>query len=80
MNIGNKLYDNDLQGNSESSKYQLKSYFIQYVILLIVCLVVIGLIIRSNYLDEAERGNTSEKIILAVASILVAYRLYVFIF
>jgi predicted neutral ceramidase superfamily lipid hydrolase len=80
MNIGNKLYDNDLQGNSESSQYQLKSYFIQYVILLIVCLVVIGLIIRSNYLDEAERGNTSEKIILAVASILVAYRLYVFIF
>jgi predicted neutral ceramidase superfamily lipid hydrolase len=80
MNIGNKLYDNDLQGNSESSQYQLKSYFIQYVILLIVCLVVIGLIIRSNYLDEAERGNTSEKIILAVASILVAYRLYVYVF
>jgi len=80
MNIGNKLYNNDLQGNSESSQYQLKSYFIQYVILLIVCLVVIGLIIRSNYLDEAERGNTSEKIILAVASILVAYRLYVYVF
>ena len=80
MNIGNKLYDNDLQGNSESSQYQLKSYFIQYVLLLIVCVVVIGLIIRSNYLDETERGNTSEIIILVIASILVAYRLYVYVF
>ena len=80
MNIGNKLYDNDLQGNSESSQYQLKSYFIQYVLLLIVCVVVIGLIIRSNYLDETERGNTSEIIILVIASILVAYRIYVYVF
>ena len=80
MNIGNKLYDNDLQGNSESSQYQLKSYFIQYVLLLIVCVVVIGLIIRSNYLDETDRGNTSEIIILVIASILVAYRLYMYVF
>ena len=80
MNIGNKLYNNDLQGNSESSQYQLKSYFIQYVLLLIVCVVVIGLIIRSNYLDETERGNTSELIILVIASILVAYRIYVYVF
>jgi hypothetical protein len=80
MNIGNKLYNNDLQGNSESSKYQLKSYFIQYIFLFIVFVIIIGLIIRSSYLDESERGNTSEKIILAIASVLVAYRLYVYVF
>jgi hypothetical protein len=80
MNTDNKLYDNDLQGTSESTKYQARSYYIQYILLLIVCAVIIGLIIRSSRLDETERGNTSEMIILAVASILVAYRLYVFIF
>jgi len=80
MNTDNKLYDNDLQGTSESTKYQVRSYYIQYILLLIVCAVIIGLIIRSSRLDETERGNTSEMIILAVASILVAYRLYVFIF
>jgi predicted neutral ceramidase superfamily lipid hydrolase len=80
MNTDNKLYDNDLQGTSESTKYLVRSYYIQYILLLIVCVVIIGLIIRSSRLDETERGNTSEMIILAVASILVAYRLYVFIF
>lgn len=80
MNVDNKLYDNDLQGTSQSTQYQLRSYFIQYVLLIIVCAVVIGLIIRSNYLDETQKGNTSELIILSVASILVAYRLYVFLF
>ena len=80
MNIGNKLYDNDLQGSSETTQYQLKSYFIQYVFLCIVCIIIIGLIIHSQYLDETERGNTSEMIILVIASLLVAYRLYVFLF
>jgi hypothetical protein len=80
MNIDNKLYDNDLQGSSENAHYQLKSQFIQYVFLCIVCIIVVGLIIRSRYLDETERGNTSEMIILVIASLLVAYRLYVFIF
>lgn len=80
MNIDNKLYDNDLQGSSENAHYQLKSQFIQYVFLCIVIIIIAGLIIRSRYLDETERGNTSEMIILVIASLLVAYRLYVFIF
>ena len=80
MNSDNKLYDNDLQGSSENAHYQLKSQFIHYVFLYIVCIIIVGLIIRSRYLDETERGNTSEMIILVIASLLVAYRLYVFIF
>jgi len=80
MNIDNKLYDNDLQGSSENAHYQLKSQFIQYVFLCIVCIIIVGLIIRSRYLDETERGNTSEMIILVIASLLVAYRLYVAFF
>ena len=80
MNIDNKLYDNDLQGSSENAHYQLKSQFIQYVFLCIVCIIVVGLIIRSRYLDETERGNTSEMIILVIASLLVVYRLYVAFF
>jgi hypothetical protein len=68
--------DNDLQGSSETAQYQLKSYFIQYVLLCIVCIIIIGLIVRTQYLDESERTNTSELIILVVSSLLVAYRLY----
>ena len=80
MNFNNNMYDNDLQGTSESSQYQLKSYYVQYVFLCIICIIIIGLIIRSSYLDETERGNTSEMIILAIASVLVAYRLYKYVF
>lgn len=80
MNINNELYNNDLQGDSESTHYELKYYYIQYVVLIIICIVIIGLIIRSTYLDEEEKGNTSEIIILSVASILVIYRLYIYIF
>jgi len=80
MNFNNKMYDNDLQGTSESSQYQLKSFYVQYVFLCIICIIIIGLIIRSSYLDETERGNTSEMIILAIASVLVAYRLYKYVF
>lgn len=72
----NNSNDNDLQGSSESTQYQLKSYFIQYTLLFIVLLIVIGLIIRTQYLDESEKTNTSELIILVVSSILVAYHVY----
>lgn len=70
--------DSDLRGTSETTQYQLKSYFIQYTLLCIACIIIIGLIIRTQYLDESEKRNTSELIILVVASLLVAYRLYVY--
>jgi hypothetical protein len=76
MNYKDKDKDSDLRGSSESTHYQLKSYFIQYVLLCIILVVIIGLIIRTHYLDESEKTNTSELIILVVSSILVAYHIY----
>jgi hypothetical protein len=64
----------DLIGTSESSHYQLKSYFTQYVFLSIICFVIFGLIIRSSYLEKTSEENTSDTIILFVASALVFYR------
>ena len=64
----------NLIGTSESSNYQLKSYFTQYVFLSIVCLVIFGLIIRSSYLEKSSEENTTDTIILFVASTLVFYR------
>jgi hypothetical protein len=63
----------NLIGTSESSNYQLKSYFTQYVFLSIVCLVIFGLIIRSSYLEKSSEENTTDTIILFVASALVFY-------
>jgi hypothetical protein len=76
MNIDNKMYDNHLQGTSETTHQQFKSYYIQFIILFIVCIIVVGLIVRSNYLEPSERNNTSEMAILFIASALVLYRTY----
>lgn len=72
--------DSDLEGSLEMSNYKYKSYYIQYIFLCLICLIIVGLIIRSNYLDESEKGNTSEIIILVVASLFVAYRIYDYFF
>ena len=69
-----KEQQQNLIGTSESSNYQLKSYFTQYVFLSIVCLVIFGLIIRSSYLEKTSEENTTDTIILFVASALVFYR------
>lgn len=69
-----KEQQQNLIGTSESSHYQLKSYFTQYVFLSIICLVIIGLIIRSSYLEKTSEENTTDTIILFVASALVFYR------
>jgi hypothetical protein len=69
-----KEQQQNLIGTSESSHYQLKSYFTQYVFLSIVCLVIFGLIIRSSYLEKSSEENTTDTIILFVASTLVFYR------
>jgi|LakMenEpi03Aug12_release.lakeMendotaPanAssembly.Ray.scaffolds.fasta_scaffold3874932_1 hypothetical protein len=76
MNINNKMYDNHLQGTSETTHQQFKSYYIQFIVLCIVCIIVVGLIVRSNYLEPSERKNTSEIVILFIASALVLYRTY----
>ena len=68
-----KEQQQNLIGTSESSHYQLKSYFIQYVFLSIICLVIFGLIIRSSYLEKSSEENTTDTIILFVASTLVFY-------
>jgi len=68
-----KEQQQNLIGTSESSNYQLKSYFTQYVFLSIVCLVIFGLIIRSSYLEKSSEENTTDTIILFVASALVFY-------
>jgi heme/copper-type cytochrome/quinol oxidase subunit 4 len=64
----------NLIGTSESTHYQLKSYFIQYVFLSIICLIVFGLIIRSSYLEKTSEESTTDTIILFVASTLVFYK------
>ena len=69
-----KEQQQNLIGTSESSHYQLKSYFTQYVFLSIICLVIFGLIIRSSYLEKTSEENTTDTIILFVASALVFYR------
>ena len=69
-----KEQQQNLIGTSESSHYQLKSYFTQYVFLSIICFVIFGLIIRSSYLEKTSEENTSDTIILFVASALVFYR------
>jgi len=71
---------NYLIGSVENSHYQYKSYYIQYVFLLVMCIIIIGLIVRSNNLDESEKGNTSELIILAVSSVFVLYKMYTYFF
>jgi hypothetical protein len=63
-----------LIGTSESSHYQLKSYFTQYVFLLIICFVIFVLIVRASYLEKTSEENTTDTIILFVASSLLFYK------
>ena len=71
---------NYLVGSVESTHYQYKSNYIQYVFLLVMCIIIIALIIRSIYLDESEKSNTSELIILAVSCVLLLYKMYTYFF